>query len=481
MGALNDRHDNCMSQPHVALKGLIRGLRPPFVMTECRMEGSGERLDPRGLESYTPALVRGRSSAGRALQSHCRGQEFKSPRLHYTAHIRASDGTAFVYARASAVILAAATCIVVLAIVAVGDGAAIGGPVSAQSEPTAGRIYLPTVRSADRLQGSVADRLMRMRGPIDAWDWEGGVAMAALMATRDTLATDGAAARATEWVDAALREGRAGFSHPNNVVGAWAALMLHERSPNAEYHALAERAVEFILVDAPRVEGSLAHAPDQLWVDTLFMCAPLLAHLGVLDKRPELLDQAADEVLAHARRLQNPETGLWYHGWSTVGGHNFANAYWARGNGWAALATSEVLRRLPRSHPKHAALLDIHLAHLRGLIRVQDSSGMWRTVVDRPDFYLETSGSAAITAALYRAIDSGWLSRDNLLFPDAGRRAVEARILRDGTVTGVSAGTGVGLTLSIYNVIDRTEIKPYGQGLTLFMLAAAEEARRTPR
>ena len=348
----------------------------------------------------------------------------------------------------------------------------------AQAEPTPDQVYLPTVRSSDALQGSVADRLMRMRGPIDAWDWEGGVAMAALMATHESLAIDGAEARASKWVDAALAEDRIVFTHPNHVIGAWAALMLHERSPRPEYLELAERAVSFMLEDAPRVEGSLEHQPDELWVDTLFMCAPLLAHLGALDDRPELLDQAADEILAHARRLQDPSTGLWYHGWSAVGDHNFAEAFWARGNGWAALSTSEVLRRLPRSHPRRDELIEVHTAQLRGLIRVQDTSGMWHTIVDQPDFYLETSGSAAITAALYRAISSGWISTDNLLFADAGRRAIEARIELDGKVSDVSAGTGVGDTLSIYNVIDRTDIKPYGQGLTLFMLAAAEEAGR---
>ena len=300
-------------------------------------------------------------------------------------------------------------------------------------------------------------------------------------ATRDPLAIDGAEARVARWVDDALADDRIVFAHPNHVIGAWAALMLHERSARPEYHELAQRAVSFMLEDAPRVEGSLSHQPDQLWVDTLFMCAPLLAHLGALDDRPELLDQAADEILAHARRLQDPATGLWYHGWSAVGDHNFAGAFWARGNGWAALSTSEVLRRLPRSHPRRDELLAVHRAQLRGLIRVQDPSGLWHTVVDQPEYYLETSGSAAITAALYRAISSGWLSADNLLFADAGRRAVEARIAADGTVQGVSAGTGVGDTLSIYNVIDRTEIKPYGQGLALFMLAAAEEASALPR
>lgn len=391
---------------------------------------------------------------------------------------RTSGGLALGYLVAIVPILAASTCAILFALAAERDDSNVGGRSIAQSDPAPGTIYLPSTRSADRLSGSVADRLMRMRGPIDAWDWEGGVAMSALVATQDVLAVDGAEARARAWVDSALREGRTGFSHPNNVVGAWAALMLHERRPNTEYHALAERAVAFVLEDAPRVEGTLAHAPDQLWVDTLFMCAPLLAHLGALDGRPELLDQAADEILAHARRLQDPATGLWYHGWSQDGDHTFADAFWARGNGWAALSTGEVLLRLPRSHPKRDALMDVHLRHLRGLLRVQDASGMWRTVVDQPDFYLETSGSAAITAALYRAINAGWLSRDNLLFPDAGRRAIEALIRRDGTVTGVSAGTGVGLTLSIYNVIERHEIKPYGQGLTLYMLAEAEKAKR---
>jgi len=342
-------------------------------------------------------------------------------------------------------------------------------------------VFLPSLRRGEAVPARVAARLMAMRGDIEAWDWEGGVAMATLMASRGALALDGAEEHAAGWVDEALSEGRVRFEHPNHVIGAWAALMLDSRNPRDEYRDTVGQALEFIAEDADRVDGTLSHVPGQLWDDTLFMCAPFMADAGIAFGRPELLDAAAFEVIAHARRLQDPDTGLWYHGWSEAGDHHFADAFWARGNGWALLAAGEVLRRLPADHPRRPELWSIHRDHLLGLMRYQDSTGLWHTVLDRPDFYLETSGSAAITAGLYRAVAEAWLSRDVLLAADAGRRAVEDRVAPDGTVTGVSAGTGVAAEIEIYNRIDTDAVKPYGQGLVLMMFAAAEDASRAVR
>lgn len=340
-----------------------------------------------------------------------------------------------------------------------------------------GTIYLPYVERSDALAVRVARRMTAMEGRIDDWDWEGGVAMASLLLARESVGARWAEDEAAAWVDAALAEQRVAFAHPNHAAGAWAALLLWERRPEPRYRAIADAAVSFLEHQAPRVDGTLAHQPGELWDDTLFMAAPLLAQYGDLFDRPELQDLAAFEVRRHAERLQDPETGLWYHGWEAETDGHMSGAFWARGNGWAALATSEVYRRLPPGHPERPVLARILGAQLRGLVRVQDGSGLWRTVVTRPDFVLESSGSAAITAALYRAVADGILRRDYLLFADAGATAVRARVGPDGGLRGVSAGTGVAPRIEMYNGVDRSAIHPYGQGLALLMLQAADEAR----
>jgi len=355
-----------------------------------------------------------------------------------------------------------------------GDTAAPrAGHARAAPAQAAFRVYLPHAEGRDLLAVRVADRLAAMTGRVEEWDWEGGVAMSAAVASRALVGEPTADGRVAAWLDDALDEGRVRFGHPNHTVGAWAALSLWEHRRDPRYRGLVDQAVAFLENEAPRVDGALAHNEQQLWDDTLYMSVPLLAWYGVRFDRPDVLALAAREVRLHAVRLQDPATGLWYHGWDAATGSHMSGAFWARGNGWAALATTEVLRALPPDHPDREALAAGLRAQLIGLTRVQGRSGLWHTVVDRRDFPTETSGSAAITAALYRAIDDGVLPEAYRLFADAGRAAVLARVAADGTVTGVSAGTGVAPSIEVYAGIDASRIQPYGQGLVLVMLAAA--------
>jgi unsaturated rhamnogalacturonyl hydrolase len=259
---------------------------------------------------------------------------------------------------------------------------------------------------------------------------------------------------------------------------AWAALLLYEVRPKAEYLEQVRAAVDFATRRACRSGGALAHLPGQVWDDTLAMAAPLLARSAAVLRRPELLDAAADEVVAHAALLQASD-GLWFHGWSAVRGDHMSAGRWARGNGWAALAMSEVVANLPDSHPDRRLLQGLLSEHLMALAASQDPSGLWHTLVDRTDFYLETSGSAAIAAAMLSAPLPDGLETDRIR--RAGRRALAAaceRVAADGTVTGVSRGTGVAPSQDVYGQVPADAIQPYGQGLWLIMAAA--EPRGVP-
>ncbi len=365
-------------------------------------------------------------------------------------------------------------------------------PTAAAHDP---RLFLPMVLRSDPLLDRVARRLLAMdlstgaETHVGEWAWKGGVGMIGVLAAVDAGAGDADDLRGAvgAWLDEGLAAGAAGvFSHPNHTAPAWVALRLAAddaaagRRPADRHVNLAERGVRWLLSDAPRAGGALAHRPGQLWDDTLFMSVPLLAEYGARFDRRDALDAAAREILLHAAVLQDPITGLWFHGWDIAAGDPISGAYWARGNGWAALATSEVLRHLPFDHPDRATLVALHQRHLRALVRVQDrNSGMWRTVLDRPDFYLETSGSAAIAAALYRAVVDGHLEREYLVFADQAYGGVLRRIASDGTVTEVSAGTGVpsrDVGVEIYGRIDRSRPQAYGQGLVLMLLAAKDES-----
>jgi unsaturated rhamnogalacturonyl hydrolase len=200
-------------------------------------------------------------------------------------------------------------------------------------------------------------------------------------------------------------------------------------------------------------DGTLAlnqPAPNSVWVDDLYMSVPCLAQMGQLTGDRRYFDDAAKQIEQHYSRLFVAQKGLWMHGWiESMSPH--PAFHWGRGNGWALMATAELLTVLPKDHPERARLMDIFKAHAAGLRRVQAPSGLWHQLLDRPDSYEETSASAMYVFALTRAINRGWLSRPTWApIVMRGWRGVTTKVNSSGQVEGTCIGTGLGWDDTFY-------------------------------
>ena len=120
--------------------------------------------------------------------------------------------------------------------------------------------------------------------------------------------------------------------------------------------------------------------------------------------------EAERQVLVHLRYLADRDTGLWFHGWTFAGCHNFARARWARGNSWAIAGPARLSRhrQAERRRPRCSCEGCIR-RHAEALLAHQDASGGWRTLLDDPGSYLEASGSAGIAYGFLRGARLGLL------------------------------------------------------------------------
>ena len=114
------------------------------------------------------------------------------------------------------------------------------------------------------------------------------------------------------------------------------------------------------------------------------------------------------------------------------------------------MAQVDLLDHLPEGHPRRSALLALLLRHIQGVARYQDAGGLWHQLLDRKDSYLETSCSAMLTYTIARAVNKGYIGRDNAAIARLGWEGVFSRIHPDGQVEGVCAGTGVSDDLDSY-------------------------------
>ncbi len=300
---------------------------------------------------------------------------------------------------------------------------------------------------------AVADRLVRTAPESYPIDWGEGVQMCGLMQVFSRTHYDRYADFVEKWaafhlpggVDALL--GNTADSPRKGYCGRWvcgtalAALFEARRKP--EYLEAASRMAEFVRTGATRgPEGELGHwlGNHQLWVDTLNMACPLLSRLAKVEDRTAYLDDAVNQLLVAARHMRDRQTGLFYHMWDWQSG-KIEGAQWGRGNGWVIMSLADTFEYLPKSHRDYPALRRLAEEHARALAAVQDSDGLWHTVLDDPQSYAECSATTMVAYGLMKLVRLKVLPER---YREPARRAwvaVNRRWFEDGLVSGVSAGT----------------------------------------
>ena len=191
-------------------------------------------------------------------------------------------------------------------------------------------------------------------------------------------------------------------------------------------------------------DGTLARQRPQavsLWADDMYMGIPALAELGRMTGDRAYFDDAVKNVLQMTDYLFDPQTNLYTHGWN-ANNPDAPRFYWARANGWAVLAMSDVLDVLPKDHPGYPRIMAQLKKTLRGIAERQSGAGLWHQMVDRDDSYLETSASAMFVYVLAHAVNEGWISPTTWgPIAQAGWNALSARIDAHGRVEGTCVQT----------------------------------------
>ncbi len=222
-------------------------------------------------------------------------------------------------------------------------------------------------------------------------------------------------------------------------------------------------------------DGTLARnrpMPDTLWLDDLYMSVPALAQMGALTGDATCFDDAVRQISQFSARMFVPEKKLYRHGW-VAHMEPHPTFHWARANGWALVAMAELLDVLPENHPGRADVLAQYRAHAAGLAAVQDGTGLWHQLLDRPDSYLETSASAMFVYALARGINRGWLDAKAYgPMVSIAWNAVAQRVNATGQVEGTCVGTGMGFDPMFYYFRPISLLAAHGYGPVL--LAGAE-------
>ncbi len=319
---------------------------------------------------------------------------------------------------------------------------------------------------------------------INKWEWAQGVGIYGLYRYYEASGNEEYLNYLVNWFNRRIEEGLP-EKNVNTCAPMLTLALVYEKTGNERYLELIKEWSAWIMNDMPKtMDNGFQHVVSgglnnyQLWDDTLFMCVLFLAKAGIILNRKDYIEETKLQFLIHIKYLYDKNSGLWYHGWNFIGNTNYAKALWCRGNCWFTAGVVDYIEMIgfEKGDAIKTYLTDTLKAQVRALEALQDKSGLWHTLIDDQNSYLEASGSAGFCYGILKGIRMGILDEKYL---DCGKRALKGIIDcvdENGTVTNVSYGTGISADLDFYRNI---ELCPMTYGQALAILCMSESMNHT--
>lgn len=308
------------------------------------------------------------------------------------------------------------------------------------------------------------------------WEWTQGVGLYGLWKLFSYEKKESYLEMLTRFYD---RQIGIGFPTLNvNTAAPYLAMsFLAEYTGEEKYLRPCVEAAEKIMSEFPRTdEGGFQHKTSdsvneqELWDDTLYMTVLFLANMGRILKNQAMTEEAQYQFLIHEKYLCDKVSGLWYHGWTFKEKNNFAGAFWGRGNCWITMAIPEFLEICDCNEAVKRLLVNTLREQVQSLRALQAENGMWHTLVDDADSYVEASATCGFAYGILRAVKDGLVDKSYL---ETAARAVSPImdcISEGGVVHQVSYGTPMGRTSRDFYKQIELKPMPYGQALAILFL-----------
>lgn len=309
------------------------------------------------------------------------------------------------------------------------------------------------------------------------WEWTHGIGLYGLLKLWDITGDDKSLNIIQDWFKNRFAAGTP-TKNVNTMSPFLTLAYLAERLGTRSYLPYLDTWAEWVMKEMPRTEeGGLQHIVfnsenyQQIWDDTLMMSVLPLAKIGLVLNRPAYIEEAKRQFMLHIKYLADRKTGLWFHGWTFDGRHNFADALWARGNCWVTIAIPEFIELLDLAPDDglRLFLIDTLEAQVKALQTLQHKDGLWHTLLNDSNSYLEASAAAGFAYGILKSVRKGYLDAAYEETAVKAIHAVLAHISDDGELQQVSFGTPVFNDLQGYRDIPLTSM-PYGQSMAILAL-----------
>jgi unsaturated rhamnogalacturonyl hydrolase len=249
----------------------------------------------------------------------------------------------------------------------------------------------------------------------------------------------------------------------DNVRPGVTLIALWKKDPQEKYRKAIQTLRDQLKTHPRTSDGGYWHKkiyPSQMWLDGLYMAEPFAAEYSKLFNDPAEFDEVAKQFKLIDEHTYDAKSGLFYHGWDEAKAQDWANKetgrspnFWSRAIGWLGMALVDALDHMPENHPARPKMIDTLNRLVAGVAKHQDKdSGLWWQVTDqgsRQGNYLEATASAMFVYTITKAVNKGYVSKDNLAVATKGYDGIINRLIKiepDGKVTLTQCCSVAGLS-----------------------------------
>ncbi len=186
--------------------------------------------------------------------------------------------------------------------------------------------------------------------------------------------------------------------------------------------------------------------PPKVLIDSFQDYAARMARTGKLTGDISFFNECAEQFRLHRNLLRSNETGLWHQGrgWEN-NPESISPGAWSRGQGWILKGMVDSLDVLPEGSNEFLELKKYLDELIEALLKVQDKNGMWHVLPDlnHEQSAPETSGTALICRAFFKAYHNNWTTDENVLISaEKAFKAIGKLVDEAGTVRKACVGPG---------------------------------------
>jgi unsaturated rhamnogalacturonyl hydrolase len=229
----------------------------------------------------------------------------------------------------------------------------------------------------------------------------------------------------------------------DDITPGRAVLMLYHVLGTEKYYKALLQLRDQLKIQPRNEAGGFWHKqryPNQMWLDGLYMAAPFYTEYAAAFHDDAAFDDIAKQFILMEKQARDPKTGLLYHAWDASRKERWADPktglsknFWARADGWYAMALVDVLDKFPADHPKRAELVAILNRLAIAIKKYQDAkTGLWYQILDKPaekGNYLESSASSMFVYALAKGVRQGYLNASYLAVAQKGYKGILAKFI----------------------------------------------------